>query len=173
MTEGQRRTAYAAAFLTQARSDWQVFRTLAASPAPRCHSLHYLQMACEKLAKAYRLRDTASPVDEIVSRHTGFEKFVGAFLLAIKHEYAGRDEQLTLLIRRSRGYAREIEKLAPATDRVAAPENAEYPWEANGVVVAPCHYPFPALAFLREPGGLAFLKLVQRALDQHALLALI
>jgi hypothetical protein len=172
VTEEQRRTAYAAAFLTQAQSDWQVFRMLAGSPASRCHSLHYLQMACEKLAKAYRLRDTASPVDEIVSRHTGFEKFVGAFLLAIKHEYAGRDAQLTLLIRRSRGYAREIEKLAPATDRLAAPENAEYPWEANGVVVAPCDYPFPSLAFLREPGGLAFLNLVQRALDQHALLAL-
>jgi hypothetical protein len=41
------------AFLTQARSDWQVFEHLYDSDFPECHALHYLQMATEKLAKAY------------------------------------------------------------------------------------------------------------------------
>jgi hypothetical protein len=61
---GERRLAFADAFYRQAWSDWQAYKLLAeADGLPRCHALHYLQMACEKLAKAYRLRDTAGDVD--------------------------------------------------------------------------------------------------------------
>jgi hypothetical protein len=161
-----RRDAYARAFIAQARSDWEVRGALAArSELPRCHQLHYLQMACEKLAKAYRLVETESPLEELVSKHTGFDKFVGAFFFRLKKEYHGKDQQLQALIRRSRTFAREIEKLAPAIDRKAAPENAEYPWERDGTVVAPRDHAFPSLDFVRDPGGRAFLKLVERALD--------
>lgn len=93
---------------------------------------------CEKPAKAYRLRDTRSPVGELVSRHTGFAKFVGRFFAAVlKDEHRGREAQLQGLIGRARTLAREIEKLAPAIDRVAAPENSEYPWERDDRIVAP------------------------------------
>lgn len=69
----------------------------------------------------------------------------------------------------SAAIAREIEKLAPATDRAHAPENAEYPWErgdwelGSGEVFVPCAYPFPTLSLLDTVGGSAFLKLVGRA----------
>ena len=80
MTEDERRRAFAEAFIAQARSDWRVYRILAErDEVPSCHRLHYLQMVCEKLAKAYRLRDTKSPIDELVSKHSGFSKFVGPF----------------------------------------------------------------------------------------------
>jgi hypothetical protein len=72
-----------------------------------------------------RLRDTSSPVDELVSKHGGFEKFIGAFFFDIKNEYFGKHAQLESLIKTSRKYAREVEKLAPTIDRVCAPENAE------------------------------------------------
>jgi hypothetical protein len=36
-------------------------------------------MATEKIAKAYRIRDTVADVDELVRHHTGFEEFVNAF----------------------------------------------------------------------------------------------
>jgi hypothetical protein len=37
--------------MAQSRSDWQVYDRLAADPSiPPCHQLHYLQMACEKIA---------------------------------------------------------------------------------------------------------------------------
>ena len=86
-----------------------------------CHELHYLQMVCEKLAKAYRLRDTNSPVDDFIPKHTGFAKFVGPFFGAVsKNEYRGKDAQLRGLITRARTLAREIEKLAPAIDRTAS-----------------------------------------------------
>ena len=65
MTEDQRRRAFAEAFIAQARSDWIVRRVLTEREGVDvCHELHYLQMVCEKLAKAYRLRDTNSPVDD-------------------------------------------------------------------------------------------------------------
>lgn len=174
MSEGDRRRAFADAFIDQARSDWAVYRLLAAhDDVVVCHELHYLQMVCEKLAKAYRLRDTKAAVDELVSKHTGFAKFVGPFFLAaLKEEFRGKDAQLAGLIARARTLAREIEKLAPAIDRTAAPENAEYPWERDGKIVAPCRYVFSSLELLRQPGGRAFLNLVERALTDFERLAL-
>jgi hypothetical protein len=71
MTAEERRRAFASAFIEQARSDWSVRGTLAEqTQVPACHQLHYLQMACEKLAKAYRLRDTNSEVGDLVSKHS-------------------------------------------------------------------------------------------------------
>ena len=37
----------------QAKSDHQVFQRLRSEGVAQCHSLHYLQMVTEKLAKAY------------------------------------------------------------------------------------------------------------------------
>jgi len=174
MTEGERRRAFAEAFIAQARSDWRAHRVLAGrQDIATCHGLHYLQMVCEKLAKAYRLRDTRSPVDELVSKHTGFAKFIGPFFMVVlKDEYRGKDAQLRGLIMRARALAREIEKLAPAIDRAAAPENAEYPWQRDERVIAPCQHDFPSLELLRQPGGRAFLNLVERALDGFESLSL-
>lgn len=168
MTEDERRRAFADAFIAQARADWAVRRILAGETGIGvCHELHYLQMVCEKLAKAYRLRDTKSPVSELISKHTGFAKFVGPFFAAVlKDEYRGREAQLRGLLRRARALAREIEKLAPAIDRTAVPENAEYPWERDGMVIAPCDYAFPSLELLREAGGRSFLNLIERALNE-------
>ena len=59
MTDDELRRAYERAFLAQARSDWNVYRLLSESREPSCHALHYLQMATEKLAKAYRMRESA------------------------------------------------------------------------------------------------------------------
>jgi len=41
------------AFLAQAKSDWQIYEHLEKTSFSKCHALHYLQMATEKLAKAY------------------------------------------------------------------------------------------------------------------------
>jgi hypothetical protein len=167
MTPDERRRAFAFAFIAQARSDWAAYRVLSRDHGlPVCHSLHYLQMVCEKLAKAYRLRDTKTAVDDLVSKHSGFAKFVGPFIAAtLKDDYRGRDAQLRQFLSRTRTIAREIEKLAPAVDRLASPENTEYPWERDERVVAPCAHSFPSLQLLRQPGGRAFLNLIERALD--------
>jgi hypothetical protein len=99
VSDDERRRQFADAFIAQARSDWQVYRLLSqTADTPVCHALHYLQMTCEKLAKAYRLRDVAANVTETISRHTGFANFIGPFFLALKDEYVGKDAQLRRLI---------------------------------------------------------------------------
>ncbi len=47
------RAAWAQGYYAQARSDCAIYREFQQrSDIPRCHALHYLQMAAEKLAKA-------------------------------------------------------------------------------------------------------------------------
>jgi len=125
-------------------------------------------MACEKIAKAYRCRDTAANLDELLKRHVGFAKFIGSFLASpsIKEAYKGRDAQLREVAKLARALAREIEKLAPAIDRVGSPENVEYPWQSGENIVAPCQYDYPQLSLLMTPGGRTFLKLVVRAIEE-------
>jgi hypothetical protein len=165
------REAWAAAFAEQSQSDWQVYGRLAADDQiPVCHELHYLQMACEKIAKAYRCRDTTANLEELLKRHVGFAKFMGSFLVSpsIKVAYQGRDAQLRQVAKLARALAREIEKLAPAVDRTGSPENAEYPWEMDDEVISPCHYSYPRLSLLMSPGGRTLLKLLARAIQDFS-----
>jgi hypothetical protein len=165
MTDDALRLAYARAFMAQARSDWRVYAHLSASGDAPCHALHYLQMASEKLAKAYRLRETTSPVAVIVSHHTGFTKFIRQYLLSARYReaYRGKSAQLHRLVQDAAKLAMEIEKLAPAVERRNAPENVEYPWQAGDKVIAPCEWSFPALSLLNAPHGRAFLKTIESA----------
>lgn len=172
MNEADRRKAFADAFAAQGRSDWRVYQYLASlqSPSfPVCHSFHYLQMATEKIAKAYRIRDTASDVDDLARHHPGFEEFVNAFFRSpqIRSEYVGKDSALRALQTNAAALAREIEKLAPATDRSAAPENAEYPWERDDCVFRPCEYGYPNLSFLKAHSGRATMNMISRAFSDY------
>src|SRR5215211_6949959 len=110
------REAWASAFAAQSQSDWQAYDLLAAAThLPACHQLHSLQMACEKIAKAYRCRDKTVNLEELLKRHVGFSKFMGSFLTSpsLKEAYRGRAAQLSEVSRLARALAREIEKLAP------------------------------------------------------------
>ena len=96
MTEEERRQALADAFAAQARSDWKVYQHLAGLPKPSfpaCHALQHLQMATEKIAKAYRIRDTKADPGDLARHHTGFEEFVNSFFRSqtIRDEYRGKD----------------------------------------------------------------------------------
>ena len=48
-------------WLRQARSDHALFLQLRRTGADECHLLHYLQMATEKLSKAYLWRSGHAP----------------------------------------------------------------------------------------------------------------
>lgn len=172
MNEADRRQAFADAFAAQGRSDWRVYQYLASLQAPSfpsCHALHYLQMATEKIAKAYRIRDTAADVDDLARHHTGFEEFVNAFFRSpkIRGEYAGKDAALRTLQTNAAALARQIEKLAPAKDRLASPENAEYPWERDERVCRPCEYGYPNLSLLKAHSGRATMNMIARAFSDY------
>jgi hypothetical protein len=153
------REEWAEAYAKQSRSDWLVYEKLSADPSiAACHALHYLQMACEKIAKAYRYRDTQA--EALHTAHVGFPAFINSFLVSPKvlRRLARRRAP-----RESNAIAREIERLAPAVDQGTAPENSEYPWATDQGVVVPCEYGYPNLVMLTQPSGLRFLRLVKMA----------
>lgn len=172
--DGSLREPWAIAFLRQGKADLETFLFLSGmgpSKVPTCHRLQFLQMACEKIAKAYRIRDTAASLEGesgLLTRHVGFQKFFRAFLLSptVRRSYQGRDEQRRLQSRMVLGLAREVEKLAPSVDQLTAPENVEYPWRTSDGIVTPCEHEFSRLSLLTEPGGRTFLKLLRRAVDE-------
>ena len=93
---GPSRKDWAIAYASQARSDWELYETLQERGEPRCHQLHYLQMASEKIAKAYRFRDTSTSEDSLLTQHVGFIKFLNAFLKSdrVKQMYKDKTRQL-------------------------------------------------------------------------------
>ncbi len=163
------REEWAVAYHRQGRSDWSMFAELQGrDDVPACHSLHFLQMATEKLAKAYRFRDTSADTAALLTSHVGFPRFLNAFLLSpqMREEYDGRHAQLESIRKDFAPLARAIEQLAPAVDRESVPGNAEYPWERGDGVVAPVDHGFPEVALLRHPRGRMFLNFIRRAFEE-------
>ncbi len=140
----------------------------ASSRVAECHRLHYLQMACEKIAKAYRLRDTNAALETAMNSHLGFTHFMNQFLgsAAMRRRYRGRENALIQARQAANRLAREIEKLAPAVDRHRSPANTEYPWADGERVVVPCKYTYGNLSLLNERGGVNLLKFIRIALDE-------
>ena len=127
----KKNNTWATAFAKQALSDLDIRDLLASRNAAKCHRLHYLQMAAEKLCKAYLLK--GHPVN---SRNIKTHAVIKRHLRIIARQY-GR-EQLAV-------FAEEIENLAPACQAGGHREdNTEYPWAtADGMIVAPCEWSFP------------------------------
>ncbi len=132
------------AFFRQAKSDYFVFKKLNDSKFSLCHKLHYLQMATEKLAKAYLCKPSGGP-----PKRTHY-----ALVRMLKLIKGRRD------IRRELGYqndfyayvsyidslldlADKIQKLVPVGDKFDE-VNAEYPWkDTAGSIQCPTTYTFP------------------------------
>jgi hypothetical protein len=133
------------AFLRQARSDQAIRQRLNHPSVENSHRLHYLQMVCEKVAKAFLVRSTADDAPPAI--HNIFVRF----LQGLKSQ---RDIQLLLgyhdvkIFRRyidsMLDLARRIEQLAPSQAGLNQP-NAEYPWRdaVTGTIFAPVDYEFP------------------------------
>lgn len=165
------RQAWAYAYFQQACSDWVIFLEFnQRRDIPRAQALHYLQMATEKLAKAYRLRDTLTNLEAILTSHVGFPEFFNTFLRspAMHREFRKRAAQLRRIQRDCGLLARAVEQLAPAVDRVGHPANTEYPWADGDTIVVPIDYTFPSLSLLRGPRGRWFLNFTARAFAEYA-----
>jgi len=134
------------AYARQARADYAMFLSLESAqrvPALRCHALHFLQMATEKLAKAH-LTNGREPPPAI---HQAFLRFLRDVARVDPNIRAGlgmrnRESHLRYL-KSLEPIARQIEALAPKADRKS--ENPEYPWESGGAIIAPAEHGFPSL----------------------------
>jgi hypothetical protein len=158
------------AFARQALADLDTWDRLQHSPdLPQCHKLHFLQMACEKLAKAHLLETVRDPY--AIQRKHGY--VAKTLPLIATDQFARRTgkrpKRYDFLLRQIRHLAREIDLLSPAVhgDR-RRPENCEYPWERDGTLCIPADYTFPNLSLLAEPVGRTILKIVHEAISHLA-----
>jgi len=164
------RTEWAKAYARQARSDFSVYALLARNlDVETCHALHFLQMAGEKIAKAFRFRDTGTGLDALLSEHVALSVFIPSFIRSapVLDRYRtrhGDHRGVSSLAGKLRDLARDIERLAPAVDREQSPRNVEYPWEEGGKVLVPCDYvAFPDLNGFEA--GRTFLRLLEIAIQ--------
>ncbi len=156
------------AYARQAKADWAAYEVLLAAPhLPQCQSLHFLQMTCEKLCKAYLCSHKVEP--RFLQTSHGF---IAGNLPEIFKDQRRRSKLRPLnprstLVRQVNNLSREIELLAPTVDSVRRPDNCEYPWEDGaGGVVAPAEHPFATLSLLSEAAGQELLGIVPFAIDE-------
>jgi hypothetical protein len=158
------------AYAEQARCDMDAHAALCTHERiPDCQRLHFLQMACEKLCKAYLCGMGARPED-LKTSHAYLKKDL-PIVLSKQYAltYGKKLKHSSHLLKRFTHFAREIELLAPAVDDGGRrPDNCEYPWEDGpGRLTTPARHQFPNLNFLKEADGRHFLKLIGLAVERR------
>ena len=152
---------WARAFLEQARSDWQMWQLIHSQKLPGCHELHYLQMTCEKLGKAFLIAGRSISPQQAKASHVAFKRFlqVAARNPALQRLMEMTSSQFRAHVKKMLPIAEAIERLAPALAQDGP--NVEYPWESpNRQIHIPVSYAFLVLRDLSEPSGLGLIKIV-------------
>ncbi len=147
------------AFARQAASDLAAHQTLLNDRSlPSCHSLHYLQMACEKLCKAAVIKAGTDPL-AVQRSHA----YISKRLPMIVQIAMGQKSRSNWIVRATARLARKIELLNPAVqDGGRSPQNCEYPWAApSGQIIAPADHKFE-FNELFEPAGVTLLKIMRQ-----------
>ena len=158
------------AYAKQARADLQARERLIERPAlPDCQQLHFLQMACEKICKAYLCGQGTDP-QSLQASHAyvaGVLPVIARQQLSAQLGHSARDR--SWVIRAIRKLARKIELLAPSvTAGGVQPDNCEYPWvAADGSVRVPAEHNFQ-FDLLYEPAGRHLMKILYTAVDELA-----
>lgn len=152
----------------QAKSDHTAFQVLRAQGVAQCHSLHYLQMVTEKIAKAYFWRSGSSPP----KKHAGFVQFL-RFLGQIPQDERERIAKLFSFtrfsdfqnwIRATLPIAYELEHLAPILANDGP--NPEYPWPHQEPHTAPATYHFEVWDRLTSGRGRDLMRVIRIAVDR-------
>jgi hypothetical protein len=150
-----------AAFLRQARSDWEMFQ-LFRQRQPVCHQLHFLQMATEKLAKAY-LWGTRTPPR---IAHASLVQFLR--LVAHKGDVSAALEfhdqrNFHAWISSTIPLAAQVENLAPQL--AGEGPNPEYPFPRTKPTIAPIDHDFSLAQDLSKHKGKTFIHSIGRLLE--------
>ena len=149
-----------AAFYRQSNSDWRLFAELRNRSAREgCHELHYLQMATEKLAKAFLWGTRTPPRQTHVSLVQFLRRIASSRRVRDALQFA-RQEQLAAWVQAVLPLAYAIERSAP--DLAGDGPNPEYPWPRDMPETAPVDYDFPAVHELATARGRQFVELIGR-----------
>jgi hypothetical protein len=154
----------------QSKSDLKVFKQLRTLGAHPCHLLHYLQMATEKISKAYLWR-SGNPPPKV---HTGFVRFLRALLTRPPRDLEwiskvlgfGRPEDLDKWVSTNiRPFAYDLMNIAPAEARNGP--NPEYPWPHEAPGHCPATHAFGLWTSLSDMGrGRKFMDFVDVAISR-------
>jgi hypothetical protein len=160
---------WALAYARQARADfraWELYEQHPEAVAAECHKLLFLQMACEKLCKAFLVRTGARPEDLQASH--GY--IANPLPVVIRQEIidSGQNpDRMRGVLTLVRHLAGEIEVLNPAVRRDGLrPDNCEYPWEAGDQVISPLDWTFHPSRLVTVRGGPTFVKLLKEAIGR-------
>ena len=149
------------AYFQQAKSGYaMLLKLLEDKDTPLCHSLHYLQMTTEKMAKGFLTR----PGDGPQRTHDAFLAFIQT------SAPFDRDLQTAcgcINISQYRAYFAGLRPLAQAIENLSpdGPDhpNPEYPWMFQGIIYVPESYEFSSseLNLLRQsPRMVKMLKFI-------------
>ena len=98
------------AYAQQALADFNAYNHLQGSGLPECQSLHFLQMTCEKLAKAYLCRSGSEPSD-LMGSHAYTAKVIPLVLRDQMEIQNTADSLVKAVTQLARHLSREIELL--------------------------------------------------------------
>jgi hypothetical protein len=130
---------WARAYARQGAADLSVYHELVklctAGTIEDCHEMHYLQMAIEKLARAYMLKHSKGDRTRYLNSHVAVNDFAQIYVSSL--EWAPRFDGNRGLWSQVKQLAGAIEELAPAVERQARPSNAEYPWSDGKSLTVP------------------------------------
>lgn len=152
----------------QAHSDYQLFGHLQRTRANECHLLHYLQMATEKLSKAYFWRSGHAPPKS----HLGFVRFLKALLSRRTAELDriaeilgfSRRQDFERWVPRGQMLAYAVQNLAPAEANNGP--NPEYPWPHEAPAHCPCEHSFRLWdQLINTAQGRKFVAFIDRAVS--------
>lgn len=154
----------------QAGSDHDILVLLRRKDAAPCHQLHYLQMATEKLSKAFFWRAGRPPP----RNHSGFTEFLRAIVSARppkrRQQIAdlfsfGRFEDVQNWMHNVLPLARALERLAPQLANDGP--NPEYPWPHSNPQHVPVTFDFHIWSELTNRGhGRRLLQIIGTAVRE-------
>ena len=155
-------------YARQADADLRAYELYSRHPdalASECHKLLFLQMACEKVVKAYLVLGGTDP-QTLQGSHAYIAKPLPG-ILRQQMTREGRDSRkLEGVFLKFKQIAGEVELLNPAVDRGGRrPANCEYPWERGDRVMSPLDYQFEVSRILLRPAGVTFRKQLRQAID--------
>lgn len=153
----------------QSHSDWNAYDVMQKIGSfAECHKLQFLQMASEKISKAYLLR-TFQPKRS----HAGFGKFLRLLVqssssvdlqrIAQIHQF-NHIQSFEQWIQSVRPLADDLEKLAPALAQDGP--NPEYPLPHDAPMNSPAIFDFPILKRLETSEGRSLLRFMKASIER-------
>ncbi len=156
-------------WLEQCRNDFLIYERFRQSGDNPCQVLHYLQMATEKLAKAYFWRSGKAPSRQT---HIGFSRLFRA--LADNQRafealgFKRLDDYQEWCRQTANQLSYQVERLAPALAQDGP--NPEYPWPSAKPKESPVSYDFKLWREFKErPAARQFLRYTKKAINDFEL----